>query len=118
MNEISTKDIIDALYLCYKYQKKEDALANCLVAAERLEQYSRLIEKLTAERDAAVKDVTGASPCFACRHFYRNEGDCTGGHQCSDDAYTAYLEEREYTGKYFKWRGIVEENKEKENEKC
>ena len=99
------KDMVDALRLCHKYQKKEDALANCSRAAD-------IIERLIEERDAAVRDISNATPCFACRHFYRNSGDCPGGQKCFDDAYTAYIETRKYTGKYFEWRGIVEENKE------
>lgn len=118
MNKIKTKEIketVEALRLCDTHQRKDDALANCAIAAEHLEKCLSLIENLTKERDAAVRDINDASPCFACRYFYRNEGECAGGQACLNDMYTAYLEEREYDGIHFEWRGPCKDNlKEKE----
>ena len=113
MYEIKSKEIkdtIEALRLCDTYQRKDDALANCAIAAEHLEECLLVIESLTKKRDAAVRDINDASPCFACRYFYRNEGECAGGQACLDDMYTAYLEERKYDGIHFEWRGPCKDN--------
>lgn len=32
---------------------------------------------------AAEDDLNTARPCFACKHFKRNSGECFGGGQCS-----------------------------------
>ena len=49
-HDVDTKDLIEALRLCVKYNKPYDALANCERAAERLEQLdnenSKLFEQL------------------------------------------------------------------------
>ena len=120
MNKTKIKEIketIEALRLCDTHQRKDDALANCAIAAEHLEKCLSLIENLTKERDAAVRDINDASPCFACRYFYRNEGECTGGQACLDDMYTAYLEDRKYDGIHFEWRGPCKDNSENTSDK-
>ncbi|MDR1630074.1 MAG: hypothetical protein LBS36_07685 [Oscillospiraceae bacterium] len=41
----------------------------------------QLAESQRRER-AAVDDLIGAGPCFSCKHFRRNDGDCFGAGKC------------------------------------
>ena len=61
------------------------------------------------ERDAAVADITTASPCFACKHFERNGGTCGGGKRCLEEMIQAKAEGRKCKGLYWEWRGVQED---------
>ncbi|MPM88569.1 hypothetical protein SDC9_135673 [bioreactor metagenome] len=69
---------------------------------EKAAELARLraeLERVTAERDAAVEELYNAAPCFACVNFNRNSGDCFGAGRCR------YVDEvaQMYPGG-FKWR--------------
>lgn len=53
------------------------------------------IQQLEHERDAAVKDISMGSRCTACRKFFKNDGDCSGGVYC--------------VPLRFEWRGVKED---------
>lgn len=58
------------------------------------------LEQVKLERDAAVDDINNSAPCFACKNFTRNNGDCFGANFCS-------MEGRPEFEKYpngFEWR--------------
>lgn len=76
-------------------------------AAGLVESLLTEIEQVKRVRDAAVKDIEDAAPCFACIRFERNGGDCIGAHVCAD----AILQEAlggKYVDYYFEWRGVQE----------
>lgn len=73
-----------------------------------LELLTNEFEKVRRERDAAMADITEASPCFACKHFKRNGGTCGGGKRCLEEMLQAEAEGREYKGLYWEWRGVQE----------
>lgn len=91
----STYSIADMKRFADDYQQSE--CEKC----EELEQAKR-------ERDAAVEDIEESAPCFACKHFKRNGGNCGGGHACCENAYIAALEGRMYKGPWWEWRGVQE----------
>lgn len=67
-------------------------------------------KQLEAERDAAVKDIEESQPCFACKHFNRNSGNCGGGKRCLRLAEIAERNGGTYQGKFFEWRGVQKED--------
>ena len=73
-------------------QQLETERHQLLTKCERLEEKCRQLER---ERDAAVKDISMGSRCTACRKFFKNGGDCSGGGYC--------LPLR------FEWRGVKED---------
>lgn len=66
-----------------------------------------ILNNVQRERDAAVKDIEDAAPCFACIHFERNGGDCIGARVCVDDVLQEALGGR-YADYCFEWRGVQE----------
>lgn len=68
------------------------------------EVYAQL-EQVTRERDAAIRDIDEAAPCFACIRFERNGGDCIGAHVCIDDILQDALGGK-YADYYWQWRGV------------
>lgn len=79
-------------------------------AADLIEQLTAELEQVKRERDAAVWDIKNSQPCFACRHFQRNEGSCKGGRQCMFEMLTADEFGEEYEGLLWQWRGVCAEN--------
>lgn len=63
------------------------------------------LEQVTRERDAAIRDIDEAAPCFACIRFERNGGDCIGAHVCVDDILQDALGGK-YADYYWQWRGV------------
>ena len=76
-------------------------------AAKKIKQLERERDRIKSVRDAAVKDIEDAAPCFACIHFERNGGDCIGARVCVDDVLQEALGSR-YVDYYFEWRGVQE----------
>ena len=68
------------------------------------------LEKVKAERDAAVADIEDARPCFACKHFRRNNGNCGGGMRCVTAMILCENEGKEYNGPEWEWRGAKDNN--------
>lgn len=62
-------------------------------------------KRVTKERDAAIRDIDEAAPCFACIRFERNGGDCIGAHVCIDDILQDALGGK-YADYYWQWRGV------------
>lgn len=79
---------------------KENATAEEIIAA---------FSQVKRERDAAVADIEESEPCFACKHFKRNAGNCGGGKKCLRLAEIAERNGGTYKGKFFEWRGVKEE---------
>lgn len=73
-----------------------------------LAQAQAMLETRTKERDAAIRDIDEAAPCFACIRFERNGGDCIGAHVCTDDILQDALGGK-YADYYWQWRGVQEE---------
>lgn len=82
----------------------------CKQAANLIESLSEQLERVTRERDAAIRDIGEAAPCFACIHFKRNGGDCIGAHVCIDDILQDALGGK-YADYYWQWRGVQEVEK-------
>lgn len=74
------------------HQQLESQNAELLTKVKQLETKCHQLER---ERDAAVKDISMGSRCTACRKFFKNGGDCSGGVYC--------LPLR------FEWRGVKED---------
>lgn len=70
-----------------------------------LAQAQAMLETRTKERDAAIRDIAEAAPCFACIRFERNGGDCIGAHVCIDDILQDALGGK-YADHYWQWRGV------------
>lgn len=80
----------------------------CTAAADRMDQMAEAIEyarKIKQERDAAVADIESARPCFACKNFRRNNGNCGGGMRCVSEALRCENDGKEYNGPEWEWRG-------------
>lgn len=82
----------------------DSVLCNVRIAADLIESLSAQLEQVTRERDAAIRDIDEAAPCFACIRFERNGGDCIGAHVCIDDILQDALGGK-YADYYWQWRG-------------
>lgn len=99
LGSCDASDILDTLEEARNAMTEGAEVIMCLMV--ELEQAKR-------ERDAAVEDIEESAPCFACKHFKRNGGNCKGGHTCCENAYIAALEGRKYKGPWWEWRGVQE----------
>lgn len=86
---------------------KKDALAYIQQLEREMDELVSENYKLKRVRDAAVRDVDEAAPCFACIRFERNGGDCIGAHVCIDDVLQDALGGR-YSDYRWEWRGVQE----------
>lgn len=66
-----------------------------LEAADAIERLTADVERLTRERDAAVRDMRG-NACLACAHYEQKDGQ----HECF----------RCENRSKFSWRGVCAEN--------
>lgn len=82
----------------------------CDLAHESMDDALAYIKQLEAERDAAVADIEESQPCFACKNFKRNSGNCGGGKRCLRLAEIAMRNGGTYKGKFFEWRGVQKED--------
>ena len=73
-----------------------------------LESMKRKYDKSCKERDAAIKDLNEATPCFSCLNFKRNGGKCDGANECKRKMLMALMAQEEYHGVYYEWRGVQE----------
>lgn len=99
LGSCDASDILDTL---------EEARNAMTQGAETIARLMAELEQAKRERDAAVADITGAEPCFACKHFKRNGGTCGGGKRCLEKMIQAKAEGRKYKGLYWEWRGVQE----------
>jgi hypothetical protein len=90
-------------------------------ATDRLALYETQVPALLAEYkamearcEAAERDLEQAGPCFTCKHFRRNGGECSGGGRCRIDG--AEIQPCDRPGEYrvlipddgrntYEWRG-------------
>lgn len=75
------------------YKALEALHADALALIQQLEAQNA---ELQAERDAAVRDIDLNSRCHACRKFFKNGGECSGGIIC--------------ISRRFEWRGVQKED--------
>jgi hypothetical protein len=80
------------------------------------------VDRLTRERDAAIRDLNGGQACFSCKHFRRNSGECFGAGICRvdgvkifpcDEPYMYRVEIPNNGRDVYEWRGLTR-NDEKE----
>ena len=95
------KSTQDRPYGCAERALKGQAAENALAYIQQLEREREQIKRV---RDAAVKDIEDAAPCFACIRFERNGGDCIGARVCIDDVLQEAVGGR-YADYCFEWRG-------------
>lgn len=93
-------DLIESLSAQLEQVEKERDGLNIMLA-----QAQAMLETRTKERDAAIRDIAEAAPCFACIRFERNGGDCIGAHVCIDDILQDALGGK-YADHYWQWRGV------------
>lgn len=77
-------------------------------AADLIESLAAELEQVKRERDAAVNDITESAPCFACKNFRRNGGECKGAKSCLWAMIECEEFDEEYTGMSWEWRGVKE----------
>lgn len=77
--------------------------------ADLIESLAAELEKVKRERDAAVDDITESAPCFACKNFRRNGGECKGAKSCLWAMIECEEFDEEYTGMSWEWRGVKED---------
>jgi hypothetical protein len=90
---------------------------DCACARLLCSDAAALIRQLTAERDAAIKDLEDSAPCFACRHFHAySNRECYGGGRCNIIRLAKFYGELSPYPETpdciygFEWRGVCAEN--------
>lgn len=86
----------------------EPSVKELLTTANLIESLCAELEQVKRERDAAVDDITESAPCFACKNFRRNGGECKGAKSCLWAMIECEEFGEEYTGMSWEWRGVKE----------
>lgn len=105
---VATEEYIKDIIQCgaiHRLQMPEAVHSKLLEITEYVKELGAENEKLTEKLKLAIDDIEACAPCFACKHFKRNKGQCYGANACREGIQEAYFKGEEYIGFSFEWRG-------------
>lgn len=97
-------EVIGARFTGHQKDEALESAHGWLIAA------SVMLEEVERERDAAVKDINESQPCFACKHYHENNGNCRGAKICRTYEFLFEAGNERYHGPSWEWRGPCAEN--------